>query len=95
MGVVVIEWAGYIGSHNVLEVIKKRYYITVFDDLATDFNENVELTHESTLSISDLSKLFKRNRYDAVVHSTASKAVGESMLESAIYAQNNIIGMVF
>ena len=96
MRVVVIGGAGYIGSHIVLEAIERGYDITVFDDLSTGFkeniNENVQFIHGSTLSISDLSKLFKQNRYDAVVHLAANKAAGESMLEPAIYAQNNIIG---
>ena len=96
MRVVVIGGAGYIGSHIVLEAIERGYEITVFDDLSTGFkeniNENVQFIHGSTLSISDLSKLFKQNRYDAVVHLAASKAAGESMLKPAIYAQNNIIG---
>ena len=96
MRVVVIGGAGYIGSHIVLEAIERGYEITVFDDLSTGFkeniNENVQFIHGSTLSISDLSKLFKQNRFDAVVHLAASKAAGESMLEPAIYAQNNIIG---
>ena len=96
MRVVVIGGAGYIGSHIVLEAIERGYEITVFDDLSTGFkeniNENVQFIHGSTLSISDLSKLFKQNRYDAVVHLAANKAAGESMLEPAIYAQNNIIG---
>ena len=46
----------------------------------------------STLSISDLSKLFKLNKYGAVVHLAASKASGESMLFPEKFAQNNIIG---
>jgi len=96
MRVVVIGGAGYIGSHIVLEAIERGYEITVFDDLSTGFkeniNENVQFIHGSTLSISDLSKLFKQNRYDAVVHLAASKAAGESMLEPTIYSQNNIIG---
>ena len=96
MRVVVIGGAGYIGSHIVLEAIERGYDITVFDDLSTGFKENingnVQFIHGSTLSISDLSKLFKQNRYDAVVHLAANKAAGESMLEPAIYAQNNIIG---
>ena len=44
------------------------------------------------MSISDLSKLFTIKRYDAVVHLAANKAAGESMLEPAMYARNNIIG---
>ena len=96
MKVVIIGGAGYIGSHVVLDAIEKGYDITVFDDLSTghkeNINENVQFIHGSTLSISDLSKLFKVKKYDAVVHMAASKAAGDSMLEPAMYARNNIIG---
>ena len=96
MKVVIIGGAGYIGSHVVLDAIERGYDITVFDDLSTghkeNINENVQFIHGSTLSVSDLSKLFTARRYDAVVHLAASKAAGESMLEPAIYARNNIIG---
>tara|TARA_Y100000768_G_scaffold364971_1_gene325861 strand:- start:620 stop:1588 length:969 start_codon:yes stop_codon:yes gene_type:complete len=96
MKVVIIGGAGYIGSHVVLDAVERGYDITVFDDLSTGYkeniNENIQFIHGSTLSISDLSTLFTRNRYDAVVHLAASKAAGESMLEPAMYARNNIIG---
>ena len=94
MKVVIIGGAGYIGSHVVLDAVERGYDITVFDDLSTghkeNINENVKFVHGSTLSISDLSKLFTLNRYDAVVHLAASKAAGESMLEPAVYARNNM-----
>ena len=96
MKVAIIGGAGYIGSHVVLDALERGYDITVFDDLSTghkeNINENVQFIHGSTLSISDLSTLFTRNKYDAVVHLAASKAAGESMLEPVIYARNNIIG---
>ena len=96
MKVAIIGGAGYIGSHVVLDAVERGYDITVFDDLSTghkeNINENVQFIHGSTLSISDLSTLFTRNKYDAVVHLAASKAAGESMLEPVKYARNNIIG---
>ena len=96
MKVVIIGGAGYIGSHVVLDAAERGYDITVFDDLSTgcieNINENVEFIHGSTLCNSDLSKLFKAKKYDAVVHLAASKAAGESILEPARYARNNIIG---
>ena len=76
MKVVVIGGAGYIGSHVVLDALEREYDITVFDNLSTGFRENinekVQFVNGSTLSISDLSKLFRLKRYDAVVHLAAS-----------------------
>ena len=96
MRVAIIGGAGYIGSHVVLDAVERGFDITVFDNLSTGFKENldgdVQFVRGSTLSISDLSRLFEQNRYDAVIHLAARKAAGESMLEPARYLQNNIIG---
>ena len=96
MRVLIIGGAGYIGSHVVLAALDRGYDVTVFDDLSTGLEENINANTQfikgSTLSKSDLSKLFKSNMYDAVIHLAASKAAGESMLVPIKYAQNNIIG---
>ena len=96
MKVVIIGGAGYIGSHVVLEAVDRGYDVTVFDDLSTGFERNIDnkvrFINGSTKSTSDLSKLFKMDSYEAVIHLAASKAAGESMLEPVIYARNNIIG---
>ena len=96
MNLLIIGGAGYIGSHVVLEALDRGFDVTVFDDLSTGSRENiqknVQFVEGSTLSISDLSKIFKTNKFDAVIHLAASKAAGESMLVPIKYAQNNIIG---
>jgi len=96
MKLLVTGGAGYIGSHIVLEALDSGFEVTVFDNLSSGTKENipegVQFFQGSTLSISDLSTLFKLNKYNAVVHLAASKAAGESMLEPEKYAQNNIIG---
>ena len=85
MKLLVIGGAGYIGSHIVLEALDSGFEVTVFDDLSSGIKENipedVQFFQGSTLSISDLSTIFKLNKYNAVVHLAASKAAGESMLE--------------
>ena len=96
MKLLVTGGAGYIGSHIVLEALDSGFEVTVFDDLSSgnkaNIPEGVKFVQGSTLSISDLSKLFKLNKYGAVVHLAASKASGESMLVPEKFAQNNIIG---
>ena len=96
MNLLIIGGAGYIGSHVVLEALDRGFDVTVFDDLSTGSRENiqknVQFVEGSTLSISDLSKIFKTNKFDAVIHLAASKAAGDSMLVPIKYAQNNIIG---
>ena len=46
----------------------------------------------TTLSNSDLSKLFENDNFDCVIHLAANKAAGESMLQPSKYATNNITG---
>ncbi len=92
----VIGGAGYIGSHIVLNVLERGYETTIFDDLSTGIKKNINndanFVQGSTLSTSDLSELFKKDKYDHVIHLAASKASGESMLNPSKYATNNIIG---
>tara|TARA_B100001248_G_C27362608_1_gene447292 strand:- start:315 stop:1292 length:978 start_codon:yes stop_codon:yes gene_type:complete len=96
MNLLIIGGAGYIGSHVALEAINYGFFVTVFDDLSTgskdNLDSNVQFIKGSTLSKSDLSKLFKVKKFDVVIHLAASKAAGESMMYPERYSTNNIIG---
>ena len=96
MRILVTGGAGYIGSHVVLEAINKGYDVTVFDDLSTGSRENIssksKFVKGTTLSFSDLIKLFSTNKFEAVIHLAANKAAGESMLNPRKYLKNNLIG---
>ena len=96
MKIIVTGGVGYIGSHVVLSALEQGCDVTVFDDLSSANEKNINLKTNfikgSTNSKEDLSKLFANDKYDAVIHLAASKASGESMLNPKKYAQNNIIG---
>lgn len=96
MKIVVTGGAGYIGSHVVLAALKSGYEVTIFDDLSTanksNINPNVNFIRGSTKSKKDLSKLFKYDHYDGVIHLAANKDSGESMKNPIRYSKNNIIG---
>ena len=96
MKIIVTGGVGYIGSHVVLSALDRGYDVTVFDDLSTANEKNINVKTKfikgSINSKEDLSKLFANDKYDAVIHLAASKASGESMLNPKKYAQNNIIG---
>ena len=95
--VLVIGGAGYIGSHVVKELLENGFEAVVFDNMSTGQEEN--LFPEACFIKGDildrpaLDKALAQN-IDAVVHLAAKKAVGESMENPALYAQNNLTGSI-
>ena len=95
--VLVIGGAGYIGSHVVLALCEKGYNVTVFDNLSTGHEINIDsravLIKGDILNNNELKNAFNQN-FDAVLHFAALKAVGDSMLQPGEYAKVNITGTI-
>ena len=95
--VLVIGGAGYIGSHIVLELCEQGYDVTVFDNLSTGHEKNIDprarFIQGDIINQNDLSNIFQKD-YSAVFHFAALKAAGESMLEPGKYAKANITGTI-
>ena len=95
--VLVIGGAGYIGSHVVLALCEKGYNVTVFDNLSTGQEINIDsravLIKGDINNNNELKSAFNQN-YDAVLHFAALKAAGESMLHPGEYATANITGTI-
>lgn len=98
MKVLITGGAGYIGSHVALEAIDKGFDVTIFDNLSTGNESNINpdacFIYGSTTSRSNLKKLFRSKKFDAVIHLAASKAAGESMIDPLKYAENNMVGSI-
>ncbi len=97
MHVLVIGGAGYIGSHVVKALLDQKATVTVFDNLST--GQEINLFPEASFikgDILDKEALLQalRKNVDAVILLAGKKAVGESMDNPALYAQNNITGML-
>lgn len=96
MKILVVGGAGYIGSHMVKQLSKKGASIVVLDDLSSGFRDAVVSSAEfvlgSTADSGLLSNLFRRHRFDAVMHFASFIQVGESMIDPAKYYANNISG---
>lgn len=94
MHVLVIGGAGYIGSHVVKFLLKTGNKVRVFDDMSTGQKINLfkeaEFVKGSILNTKDLDKAMQG--IDAVIHLAAKKSVGESMLETEKYSENNLVG---
>lgn len=105
MKVLVTGGAGYIGSHTCIELALRGYEVEIVDSFANS-SPNVlprlkELAgreipcHRLDLrSEAELAQLLATQRYDAVIHFAALKAVGESVEKPLEYFDNNIGGTI-
>ena len=94
---------GYIGSHTVLELIRKGHEVIVMDNLSNSSAESLERIQALTgvkvpfyeldlLDKQGMSKLFAEIKPDSVIHFAGLKAVGESVEIPLWYYKNNITG---
>ncbi len=101
--VLVTGGAGYIGSHTIIEMIKKGYSPIVVDNLSNSCYESLKRVEKITnvkipfftADIRDakaLSKIFKKYDVSSVIHFAGLKAVGESVSKPLEYYDNNIYG---
>lgn len=93
--IVVTGGAGYIGSHVVKLLCQKGYQVTVFDNFSLGREENVDprarVIRGDILDTQQLRQALTPG-VDTVFHFAAWKAAGESMVDPAKYAKNNICG---
>lgn len=98
MGILVVGGAGYIGSHMVLELVRKGEDVIVVDSLITGHKEAVH--EKAELFVGDikdkefLREVFANNDIQSVIHFAAFSLVGESVTEPLKYFENNVFGTV-
>ena len=103
--VLVTGGTGYIGSHTIIELFKKGYEIDIVDNLFNSKISVVDKIEKITgkrpgfyeVDICDregLEGVFKKNKYDLVMHFAGLKAVGESVEKPLKYYYNNVGGTV-
>ncbi|WP_423188910.1 UDP-glucose 4-epimerase GalE [Alkalibacterium sp. f15] len=105
MAILVTGGAGYIGSHTVIELVKKGYEVVIVDDYSNAkpevLNRLKELTgkdvpfHEVNICHKEaLREVFEQHDLDAVIHFAGYKAVGESVAQPLKYYSNNLNGTI-
>lgn len=103
--VLVTGGAGYIGSHTVVELTNAGFEVVIVDDFSNSEKSSLEgikniLGHDVTFEQVDcndrteLEKVFKKYKFDSVIHFAAYKAVGESVSEPLMYYKNNVLSFV-
>ncbi|XP_031267075.1 bifunctional UDP-glucose 4-epimerase and UDP-xylose 4-epimerase 1 [Pistacia vera] len=107
--ILVTGGAGFIGTHCSLQLLQEGYKVSMIDNFHNSVMEAVDSVkelagpklaeklqfHKADLrKIDELEKVFSQNKYDAVIHFGALKAVAESMQHPFRYFENNLIGTI-
>lgn len=101
MKVLVIGGAGFIGSHLVDELIKKKYQVTILDNLQPQvhgknclypkyLNKKASFIKGNICNKSDLVKALEK--VEVIFHLCALVGVGQSMYEIKKYVKTNTYG---
>ncbi len=94
---IVTGGAGFIGSHIVDELVKRRIKVHVVDDLSTGLKENLNPNvtfHKMSVVSPDLRRLFERVKPNYVFHLAAQVSVRRSIQRPMADAKNNILGAI-
>ena len=105
MKILVTGGTGFIGSHTCVELLEAGYDVVIIDNLSNSKKEVVNFIHKITnkkISFYEgdvcdknlLSKIFRENKIDAVIHFAGYKAVGESVKKPLEYYDNNVSGAI-
>ena len=96
--ILVLGGAGYIGAHVVIELLDAKYSVVVFDNFSTGEKVNVDkrakIFEGNILSKNDLREVFRKYKFEAVMHFSALKAPNESMIYPELYSEVNIVGSI-
>ncbi len=103
MAILVTGGAGYIGSHACVELLNENYDIVVVDNFVNSGPKSLDRIKEITgkdfvfyeadiLDKDAMTKVFREQKIDAVIHFAGLKAVGESVAMPIRYYHNNITG---
>ena len=101
MKILVTGGCGYIGSHTSVELLNNNDEVVIIDNLINSKTEVInkikEITNKNITfyegNVQDeqlLTKIFQKNKIDAVIHFAGLKAVGESVQKPLEYYQNNL-----
>jgi len=100
--VLVTGGLGFIGSHTSLELLLANYRVVVIDNLINAKEEvrnrvetlagkSLHWYNVDLLNYEDVEMVFKKHRFDAVIHFAALKAVGESVEKPLRYYHHNLV----
>lgn len=105
MNILVTGGCGFIGSHTVVELLKRGHEVMIVDNLVNSSKKVLKRIEQITgkkppASFVDvrnrfaLDDIFASQHFDAVIHFAGLKAVGESVAKPLEYYDNNLVGTI-
>jgi UDP-glucose 4-epimerase len=94
MKILITGGAGYIGSHVVKALGTLGHDITIYDNLSTGHRQAITfgtLVEGDLADTEKLDRLFKEQKFEAVLHFAGSIVVPESVTNPLKYYQNNTV----
>ena len=96
LNILVTGGAGYIGSHVVEALVKKKYNVIIFDNLITGhkklINKSAQFIKGDIKNFNKLSKVIKNFKINSIIHLAAFLNVREAEKNKIKYYKNNVIG---
>ena len=94
--ILVTGGAGFIGSNIVDELIVKKHTVVIVDNLATgnikNINKKAKFYKVSICDKKDIDTIFRKEKFDIVIHLAAQLDVRKSVLDPCFDADVNIKG---
>jgi len=95
--VIVTGGAGFIGSHLVNGLIKKKYNVAVIDNLSSGRKENINKKakfYKADVRNKNISKIFENEKPNFVFHLAAQPLVDEAYKNPFEAIETNVMGTV-
>jgi UDP-glucose 4-epimerase len=102
MNIFVSGGLGFIGSHTVLALLEAQHRVTIVDNLSNAERSVLDRIGElsskaprfveaDTTDAQAMDAIFASESFDAIVHFSGYKAVGESVEKPLMYYRNNVL----
>ncbi len=90
--------AGFIGSHVVDFLLKKKYEVVIIDNLSTGkkelINKEAKFYNVDIINYADIDEVFAKEKPDFVVHMAAQVMLRQSLEDPVFDAKTNILGTI-